>query len=78
MPFCSMIKSYLHWEARFGNATIICYICFMKNKNVSAKEEMGQAWEKWGKTWGEEGQVKLSGLAFKTAPDVTAGPDRTR
>ena len=37
----------------------------MKNKNVFKKGDMGQAGEKWDKSWGEVGQIRLSGLAVK-------------
>ena len=46
---------------------------------------MGQAREKWGKTWGEAGQMRQSGLASTSTRQcggrlgsVTAGPDRAR
>ena len=46
----------------------------MKNQNVFEKGEMGQAREKRDKTWGEMGQMRLSGFA-RTAPDsVVAAP----
>ena len=41
----------------------------MKNQNVLEMGEMGQAREKWDKTWGEVRQIRLSGFAERTAPD---------
>ena len=41
----------------------------MKNQIVFEKGEMGRAGEKWDKTWGEVGQMRLSGFAERTAPD---------
>ena len=76
--------SHLYPNTRFGNATIVCSICFMKNKRVFEKGEMGQAAEKWNKTWGEVGQMRLPWPAVKTAQcsgrpgSATAGPDRAR
>ena len=48
----------------------------MKNQNVFEKGEMEQAGEKWDKTWGEVGQMRLSGFTERTAPDsVVAVPE---
>ena len=41
----------------------------MKSQNVFKKGEMGQARDKWDKTWGEVGRMRLSGFSQKTAPD---------
>ena len=40
------------------------------------KGEIGQAGENWDKKWGEVGQMRLSGVDVKTAPNgVVAGLD---
>ena len=44
---------------------LVLYLCFIKNKNVFEKGEMGQAGDKWHKKWGELGQMKMSGPAEK-------------
>ena len=36
---------------------------------MHSKREKWEAGEKWDKTWGEVGQMRLSGLAVKVAPD---------
>ena len=61
----SVARANLYRDTRFGNAAIVCSICFIKIKYVFEKGEMGQAGEKWDKTWGEVGQMRLSGFAEK-------------
>ena len=60
-----------------SNATNVCSVCFMKNKNAFEKGEMGQAeTQKWDKSLEEVGQMRLPVIAVKTAPDsVAAGPE---
>ena len=67
MSFSSLIKSL--WDARFGNATIVCSVCFMKEKQHSKREKRDR-WAKRDKTWKEAGWKRLPGLAVKTAPDI--------
>ena len=48
----------------------------MKKQNVLEKGEIGQDGEKWDKTRGELGQMRLSVFAERTAPDsVMSVPD---
>ena len=36
---CFVVQSNLYGDVGFGNATIVCSVCFMKNKNVFEKEK---------------------------------------
>ena len=43
-------RSILYRCGEFGNATIVCSVCFTEKKNEFEKEEMGQAGEGWEKS----------------------------
>ena len=73
MPFCSVIKSL--WRCSVWKR-YLCFFClFYEQQKYIEKEEMGHAGEKWNKMRGKVGEIRLSGLAVKTAPNgVVAGP----